>query len=75
MICYTLSDCVIKSVINGDQRVEYADFLIKFASASPNCKLAIDKGERAVRMYLSYEDYAITLWVKLMGLTPPQIGN
>lgn len=36
MICYTLSDCVIKSVINGDQRVEYADFLIKFASASPN---------------------------------------
>ena len=70
MICYTLSDCVIKSVINGDQRVEYADFLIKFASASPNCKLAIDKGERAVRMYLSYEDYAITLWVKLMGLTP-----
>jgi hypothetical protein len=70
MICYTLSDCVIEGVINGDLRVEYVDFLMKFASASPNCKLAIDKDKKAVKMYLSYEDPGITYWVRLMGLTP-----
>lgn len=71
MICYTLSDCVIEGVINGDLRVEYVDFLMKFASASPNCKLAIDKGERAIDAYLSYENHAIACWVEIMGLTTP----
>lgn len=71
MICYTLSDCVIEGVINGDLRVEYVDFLMKFASASPNCKLAIDKGRRAIDAYLSYKHHAIECWVEIMALTTP----
>lgn len=71
MICYTLSDCVIEGVINGDLRVEYVDFLMKFASASPNCKLAIDKDRRAIDAYLSYKHHAIECWVEIMGLTTP----
>lgn len=71
MICYTLSDCVIEGVINGDLRVEYVDFLMKFASASPNCKLAIDKDKKAIDAYLSYKHHAIECWVEIMGLTTP----
>lgn len=71
MICYTLSDCVIEGVINGDLRVEYVDFLMKFASASPNYKLAIDKDQRAIDAYLSYKHHAIECWVEIMGLTTP----
>lgn len=70
MICYTLSDCVIEGVITGGAKVDYVDFLMKFASTSSNCKLAIDKEGRAIDAYLSYEDPRIEVWVGEMGKLP-----
>lgn len=70
MICYTLSDCVIEGLITGGAKVDYVDFLMKFASTSSNCKLAIDKEGRAIDAYLSYEDPRIEVWVGEMGKLP-----
>lgn len=73
MICYTLSSCVIKGVVEEeDVRKAYAGLLMGILSDSvySDCKLAIDKDRKAIEAYLSYDSLIISSWVKMMGLNP-----
>lgn len=71
MICYTLSDCVLKN-LNKDtkQKAVVNDLLFVFPKSATPHKLVIDSQQRIIDIYLSYDSFAIQFWLEQMGHEP-----
>ena len=71
MICYTLSDCVLKNLnTDANQKLIINDLLLVFPKSNSPHKLVIDKQQKIIDIYLSYDSYAIQFWLEQMGLEP-----
>jgi hypothetical protein len=71
MICYTLSDCVLKNINNdaNNKRI-FCDLLFIFPASSNPHKLAVDSKQKIIDIYLSYDNLAIRTWLQQMGHEP-----
>ncbi|OUO14725.1 hypothetical protein [Bacteroides sp. An322] len=71
MICYTLSDCILKNLERAPNRKEIiTDILMVFAQNNNHHKLAIDRDGKIIQIYSNIQNPAIAYWLQLMADFP-----
>lgn len=72
MICYTLSDCVLRCFLNDSKNKQIPSLLWRFVAGNNSHKLIVDRERKIINCYLEFaqDNHIVESWLEYMGHTP-----